>query len=130
MYDLSHTIGGDLSLTGSGALVPVTGDLLGQQRVLRRLFTNPGDYIWEPTYGAGIASKIGSAMDVPEIKALILSQILLEQAVARTPAPQVVVTEIASGNFQISITYTDANSGTQQVLTFDPSVPPGQASSS
>ncbi len=129
MFDLNHTIGGDLSLTGSGGLTSVTGTLRGQQRILRRLFTNPGDYIWEPTYGAGVAAKIGTPMNIPEIKALILSQILLEQAVARTPAPQVTVKQLAAGSYQIRIVYIDANTGTQQVLTFDPSNPPGQASS-
>ncbi len=130
MYDLNHYIGGDLSLTGAGDLASVTSTVLGQQRILRRLLTNPGDYIWEPTYGAGLAKKIGEPINIPELKALILSQMLLEQVAARSPAPSVSIKELDTGSFQVSITYIDANTGTQQVLTFDPSNPPGQQASS
>ena len=47
MADISHTFGADLSLSATGDLLCVTGDTLTQQRVLRRLLTNAGDYIWQ-----------------------------------------------------------------------------------
>ena len=34
-------------ISSSGDISVVSGPLLGQQRVLRRLLTNPGDYIWQ-----------------------------------------------------------------------------------
>ena len=61
--DLAHWFGQDLNVAASGDLLTVDGTAKGQQRVLRRLLTNPGDYIWEPTYGAGLASKIGQPFD-------------------------------------------------------------------
>ena len=43
----------------AGDLAPAAGTLRGQQRVLRRLLTNPGDYIWQPGYGAGLGQFVG-----------------------------------------------------------------------
>ena len=60
-----------------------TGPLLGQQRVLRRLLTSPGDYIWQLDYGAGLARFIGQPVNPLQIKAVIRSQIFKEAAVAR-----------------------------------------------
>ncbi len=55
MYDLSHQWGDDLTVGPTGDMALVTGSVFGQQRVLRRLMTNPGDYIWQLDYGAGLA---------------------------------------------------------------------------
>ena len=55
MSDISHQWGSDLSIGPTGDFALVSGAILGQQRVLRRLLTNPGDYIWHPDYGAGLA---------------------------------------------------------------------------
>jgi hypothetical protein len=116
--DLSHYWGSDLSLSVVGDLAPASGTLRGQQRVLRRLLTNPGDYIWHPTYGAGLPSKVGSNANINEITALIRGQILLEDVVAATPAPQITVTTIDSA-LAVQITYTDAPSGQAVTLSFD-----------
>ena len=55
MHDIAHQWGSDLLTSSVGDLASVSGPLLGQQRVLRRLLTNPGDYIWQLDYGAGLA---------------------------------------------------------------------------
>jgi len=95
MSDLNHFYGGDLSLSATGDILKVDGSTQGQQRVLRRLLTNPalmdssgkvtvvGDYIWHPTYGAGLPRMVGDTVDIPKITGVIRGQLLLEACVAR-----------------------------------------------
>lgn len=118
MSDLNHYIGSDLTVSPTGDLQRVDGSLMGQQRVLRRLLTNPGDYMFHPTYGAGLGALVGTVVDVAKIKALIRGQILLERAVSRVPEPDITVSPISNG-VSVSIKYTDAASKTAQVLSFN-----------
>lgn len=110
----------------------VSGTLRGQQRVLRRLLTNPsrldaygntipGDYIWEPNYGGGLPAFLGQPIDTQKIQAVVLAQMLLEESVASTPAPVVVVTQTAADNtaFTVSISYYDADTSTPVTLSFN-----------
>jgi phage baseplate assembly protein W len=118
MPDLSHQFGSDLVAAPSGDLAVVSGSLLGQQRVLRRLLTNPGDYIWQLDYGAGLAQFVGQPVDAAQIRGVIRSQIFRETAVARTPEPQIDVAAGQNGTMYVTITYTDAPSGQTQLLSF------------
>ena len=118
MTDLYHYIGADLGLSPTGDLRPVSGLDLGKQRVLRRLMTNPGDYLFHPDYGAGLGAKVGSVTNVGELTALIRGQMLLEEAVAQSPAPVIAVTPINDG-VSVYIQYTDAPSGQLATLSFD-----------
>jgi hypothetical protein len=113
MSDIDHIFGGDLSVTASGDLAAVSGSALGQQRVLRRLLTNAGDYIWKLTYGAGLPSVIGMPVDAAAIAGLVRSQIFLESAVAQTPTPAVDV-QAENSIVSLQITYTDAIDTTTQ----------------
>jgi hypothetical protein len=85
MNDLSHYYGGDIAVSPTGDLAPIDGAVRGQQRILRRLLTNPGDYIWHPDYGAGLPQYVGQTLDAPKLKALILGQMRMEDCVAKTP---------------------------------------------
>lgn len=87
MTDAFHQWGSDLALGPTGDVASVSGQLLGQQRVLRRLLTNPGDYIWQLDYGAGLARFIGQPVNPLQISAVVRSQIFKEAAVARQPEP-------------------------------------------
>lgn len=118
MADISQLFGQDLDVGPTGDLLPVEGTVRGQQRVLRRLLTNPGSYIFEPTYGAGLASYIGTAIDVRSLAGLIRAQLLLESAVAQTPAPTISVSTFAAG-LVVTINYVDADTGNQVNLSFD-----------
>jgi hypothetical protein len=118
MPDIAHWFGQDLSSGATGDLLAIDGVLRGQQRVLRRLLTNPGDYIWHPSYGAGLPSFIGSDVDVDAIKAVILAQIFLESSVARIPQPVIEVSPIAEGVF-VNIVYVDNDTGRQVTVSFD-----------
>lgn len=118
MADLWHQFGADLQDGVTGDLASVDGALLGQQRVLRRLLTNPGDYLWQPGYGAGLAQFVGTPVDAARIEGVIRSQIFLEAAVARTPEPQVDVQAAGDGNVYVAIRYTEVASAATQVLQF------------
>ncbi len=121
MPDLSHQWGADLSVGSTGDLAVAMGAALGQQRVLRRLLTNPGEYIWQLDYGAGLARFIGQPANPLQIQALIRSQIFKESAVARTPEPIIDVSISpggAAGTVYVYIRYQDAGSGQTQVLSF------------
>jgi hypothetical protein len=118
MKDLFHYVGSDLTASPTGDLLPVTGIERGKQRVLRRLMTNPGDYIQHPDYGAGLGAKVGDLLNVSEWQALIKGQMLLEACVAQDPPPQVAVSAI-DGGAAVSIYYTDAPSGQGVTLGFD-----------
>lgn len=118
MPDLAHWFGQDVSTDATGDLLTVEGTVRGQQRVLRRLLTNPGDYIWHTDYGAGLGRYVGANLNVEVIRAVIRAQLRLESAVAKTPIPTVTVTPIAQGVF-VRVSYTDAPSGEPVTLKFD-----------
>lgn len=99
MVDALHEWGSDLVIGSSGDIGVVSGPLLGQQRVLRRLLTNPGGYIWQLDYGAGLARFIGQPVNALQIRAVVRSQIFKEAAVARQPEP-IIDVEVAPGGRQ------------------------------
>ncbi len=120
--DVSQYWGGDLALTNVADLALSQQIALGQQRILRRLLTNPGDYIFQPNYGAGLPGYIGQPLDVAKMQALILAQMQLENCVAQQPTPVVTVgpatTPTNVSAVAVSISYTDAPSGVPTVLSF------------
>ncbi len=118
MPDIWHQFGSDLLASAAGDITVVSEPTLGQQRVLRRLLTNPGDYIWQLDYGAGLAQFVGQPVDVARIQGVIRGQIFQEAAVARSPEPQIEVQAGESGEVFVTIVYTDAPSGQTQVLGF------------
>lgn len=118
MPDLSHEFGADLEVGPTGDLAVAQGAAQGRQRVLRRLLTNPGDYIWQPDYGAGLGRFVGSPAAPERIRAVVRSQIFREPAVARSPEPVVEVQADGQGRVFVAIRYADADSGATQSLGF------------
>jgi len=118
MQDAALLWGGDLSATLTGDLALVGGTTLGQQRVLRRLLTNPGDYIWHLQYGAGLAQYVGKPCNVAAINATVRSQIFMEASVARLPEPVIDVQNDQNGSVYVYIRYVDSGTGATQVLAF------------
>jgi phage baseplate assembly protein W len=118
MTDISHTIFQDLSASSTGDLLACSGVEQGKQRVLRRLLTNPGDYIWHPDYGAGLARQVGELADIKRVRALIRGQMLQEAAVAQSPEPEITVIQI-QGGLQCAIRYTDAGTQAPVSLNFN-----------
>lgn len=118
MQDLAHYFGNDISVSATGDLLGIDGSVKTQQRLLRRLLTNPGDLLFHPDYGAGLGKWVGKTLDVAAVTALVRGQVLMESAVQQQPEPVVAVTEIANG-LACSVKYVDALSGQTQVLSFE-----------
>jgi hypothetical protein len=123
MADGYHNFGQDLVASANGDLLTADSLLESEQRVLRRLLTNPSDYIWHPEYGAGLPAKIGDPFDVATIESIVQSQMFLEESVVRTPPPDVEVASFPNGMY-VNITYTEADSDQEVVLNF-PVTPSG-----
>ena len=121
MTDIAHVFGQDLQVGSTGDLATVTGSDETQQRVLHRLMTNPGAYIWNLDYGAGLPALVGAVIDPPSVGAAIVGQMLLESEVASIPAPTVSVATDNVSSQIASVTYTDASTGEAQTLTLGPS---------
>jgi hypothetical protein len=117
MPDAWHTFGADLQLGPTGDLLTVDGAAYGQQRLIRRLLTNAGDYLWQLDYGGGLGRMVGTPAIADTINALILAQASKEAAIAQSPVPVVSVTVDPSGIVTASIKYTDAETGIVQLLT-------------
>ena len=118
MADVAHQWGADLAVGTTGDLALADGATLGQQRVMRRLLTNLGDYIWQLEYGAGLGQFVGQPADAAKIQAVIRSQIFKEQSVAQTPEPVIDVQTGANSVVYVHILYVDAESGQTQTLSF------------
>lgn len=130
MADAAHYFSGDLQVDATGDLLVADSVLESQQRILRRLLTNPtqydangnvlasGDYIWQPGYGAGLPAQIGLPLNEPELDALITTQMFLEQSVVQSPAPQV-ITDLIPNGIKVQIQYVEADSAQPATLSFD-----------
>jgi hypothetical protein len=120
--DLTILPDGDLLLVGgvqkSGLPMPGTGTIEGEQRVIRRLLTAAGSYIWNPEYGAGLPQYIGQPAHILAIQSIIMAQIMLEDAVAKSPLPIVTISKILNG-LSANIRYVDNNIGKQVTVGFD-----------
>lgn len=119
--DLYHYWGNDLVASNGGDLLPVNATIRGQQRILRRLLTNPSEYIAHPDYGGGLPQYIGQTIDIGKIKAVIRSQLQLENSVAANPAPVIDVQQLSADQtgFSVTIQYNDAATNSPVVLSFN-----------
>lgn len=118
MPDVAQWYGNDLAVGPSGDLATIDTPALGLQRVLRRLLTNPGDYLWNPAYGAGLGQFVGQTANAARIRSVIRSQIFQESAVARSPEPTIDVTVSQTGTASVQIQYADSGTGGAQLLSF------------
>ena len=119
MADLFHEFGADLVLSNSGDLLTADGATLGQQRVLRRLLTNLGAYIWNLSYGAGLPAMVGETIDAARIAGIARSQMLLEACVDQSPPPTCTVVGTPLGVVTATISYTDTENSEPQVRSVE-----------
>lgn len=121
MSDVWHDWGADLNLDSTGDLLVATDENLGRQRILRRLLTNPGSYIWALDYGGGLGSFIGEPVAAEQIESVISTQMALETYVDATQAPTAAITNSASmdgGTISVQVQYKPASQQATQVLKF------------
>lgn len=117
MTDISHEMGFDLAWSPTGDIAAVDGTDWGRQRVLRRLLTNPGDYLWHLAYGAGLAAMVGQPANATRMGAIARAQMMQEEAVARRPMPMADVNVNPNGTVTMSIRYADGATGESQLLS-------------
>ena len=117
MSDVDHFFSGDAGVSATGDLLAADAVRRSTQRVLRRLLTNPGDYLWHPDYGAGLPARVGTLLDADEITGLVREQILNEASVAQDPEPEITVTPIPDG-VSVAVRYTERESALETTLTF------------
>jgi phage baseplate assembly protein W len=118
MTEIFQYFGSDVVLSANGDLLAADTPIGSRQRVLRRLLTNPKDYLWQPGYGAGLPSYIGLPLDEAALSALIKAQMYLEADVSHDPEPDVTLTQIPNG-ISAQITYTSVDTGLPVLLNFD-----------
>lgn len=118
MADVSALWGGDLALTATGDLLLVDDIDLSNQRLIRRLCTNPSDYLWHSAYGAGLPGYIGLAVPPSAVIGAAAAQIAQEQTVARSPAPQLDA-QLGPDMISMTVKYETATSGAPVLLEFD-----------
>jgi len=118
MADLALLFGGDLAVGPTGDIALVDNADLTQQRVIRRLLTNAGDYIWQLGYGAGLAQFVGQPGAPAVIAGVVRAQMLREAAVSTKPAPSVAVDAADDGSVNLTIKYADAQTGGAGTLSF------------
>lgn len=108
MADLALVFGGDLGVGPGGDLALVSSSTLTEQRVLRRLLTNKGDYIWQLTYGAGLGQFVGQPGVTTTITGVVHGQLMQESRVSNMPAPQLTTAADQSGTVTVTLRYADA----------------------
>lgn len=119
--DVGHVWGSDLQLSQTGDLARVSGLERSNDRVLRRLMTNVTEYVWHPPYGAGIPARVGTILDLAEIRALIRTQMALEASVSQADPITVTATQIANG-VSVFLSYIALPDRQPVTLSFDVSV--------
>lgn len=117
MPDLSHQMGADLAVDATGDLLTVEATAMTQQRILRRLLTPAGTYLWHLDYGGALPSFVGNPANAKRIEAVIRAQILLEDGVAKVPVPTVQVAVQPTGIVTATLRYADAQTGETIILT-------------
>ncbi len=120
LNDAWCVFGQDLQLSGTGDLRLSSGADRSEQRIVRRLLTNPGDYCWHSNYGAGLPAYVGQALSVDiydQIRSTITSQIFLEPSVSQNPAPEIQFQTIQNGLYT-QINYNLASTQQPIVITF------------
>jgi len=118
--DLAHTWGQDIKIDASGDLFLAAGAELARQRVIRRLLTTPGDYIWSLGYGAGLSRIVGTPIDIRAIEAMVRLQMRYERSVRQSPPPTVTRNnpkELDPNTLSLSIRYIEA--GMNNLSAFD-----------
>lgn len=123
MHDIALEWGSDLLASANGDLLLTTGTTRANRRIVRRLLTNQGDYIWNRSYGGGLASAVGQPLQPAQIEAVIRTQLRLEDAVSTAALPTV---ELQSPNpsdgiFAVKINYVEAGSGKSGAVVVSPS---------
>jgi hypothetical protein len=117
--------GGDLSVGPTGDIGAAPAVVEIQQRLIRRLLTNQGAYVWHIDYGAGLGSFVGQPLSADLIQSTVLNQIQNEQLIGMSPSPTI---QIDQGSIEslstasITIQYQIIGSTTAISVVVQPSI--------
>src|SRR6185312_15376686 len=89
---------GDLTVGPSGDLNVASVPAELQQRIIRRLLTSPGEYIWHLDYGAGLGNFVGDPSSSISIEGVILDQLQQEWLVSSLPPPVVLTGRVSASS--------------------------------
>ncbi|CAI9121023.1 GPW/gp25 family protein [Brytella acorum] len=117
MNAIAHVMGADLTLAAGTGLSVISGADCVRQKILRRLCTNPGAYIWQLDYGAGLPAMIGDPTSTSLIESIVRAQMALEAGVDQTQPVSVSVEQFSDGGVRCVITYVDAQTQQTQLLS-------------
>jgi hypothetical protein len=115
--------GGDLSIGPSGDIAVAPAHVEINQRIVRRLLTNPGDYIWHTDYGAGLGKYVGEPYSPELVEGTILNQLRYESLIASSPLPLVQTDELLQGTFigaSVTIKFQVADTGVPSFVALNP----------
>lgn len=103
----------DLQISAQGDLAVSTGVPLLKQRIIRRILTNKKQLIFQPEFGVGVPKYVHEGISTSvfnEIKQRVIQEIYKEEAVARNPGPEIIITSTYNGIFISIVVYTvDSN---------------------
>lgn len=109
----------DAVILPTGDLLQANGTIEGEQRIMRRLLTTAGTYIWHLEYGAGLPNYVGQPAMADAVASLVMAQLMVEDAVSKTPLPVVNVKSNALGYLALDIRYVDNETGLPVSLNFN-----------
>lgn len=118
--DIYHVFGEDLKIDQNGGLLLTDGIDETNQRIVKRLLTPIRGYIWHLSYGAGLPDEVGVALSQKElnkIRGLVISNVMKEQTVSKTPPPQIDFDIIPNG-LSCTIAYKNTIDDKNYVLKF------------
>ena len=124
MMALAAGWGMDLQTGPTGDIAVLTGRTEIQYRMIRRLLTNPGDYIWHAKYGAGLGGYVGRPFSSQLIESTILYHIQHETLIASAPPPKITTDNGLDASFStasVTIQYhtRDMPDGNAAVIGFN-----------
>ncbi len=97
----------DYAITNAGDWASVSGREAVQQSLMRRFLTKPGDYVVNPTYGAGLLAAVKSRMrqtDLDAIARRLRQQALMDERVRAVSAVTVSALGGTANGLKYSIT--------------------------
>lgn len=116
--DIDHYFSGDIAPDGT-SLLAMDELTASQQRIIRRILTNPGEYPSDATYGAGAGRFIGATTTLlGSLKALIVNQMYKEPSVVVSVSP---IVKLTTDNtvLYINIQYVDVLTNAAQTISFN-----------
>lgn len=101
---------GDIAFTRSGDMQLLAGAALLQQRLYRRLVTNPGELLFYPDFGAGLVSYLHmpwTPAAQAQVEQLVAQQALLDPAVSSVVSVNAWMPDVKTLRIDLSITVAD-----------------------